>query len=138
MMCVSGASRAGAEVLARMPTARLAAFYVWVPVLPGDSMDVAGTRSLVWAEPRAQHYWDAGREFAQHLGEALEITAAESQGAGAGPGIAWDVYLLYAPGDRRIEKPDFWMHQLYIERAPRLKDVEWQRWVEQAVRQGHP
>lgn len=132
-MCVSGASRAGADVLARMPGARIAAFYVWLPVLPGDSEDAAHTRSRVWAEPRARHYWDAEQAFARHLGKALAITEAESLGAGAGPGIAWDVYLLYTPGDRPIEEPNFWMHQLSIDRAPRLKDDEWQRRVELAL-----
>ena len=47
---------------------------------------------------------------------------------------AWDVYLAYGRGATEIERPDFWMHQLAVEHAPRLDAGVWLRRVQRVVR----
>jgi hypothetical protein len=71
-------------------------------------------------DPGALHSWDADLTFAQHMGSALAIGPSNTPDGTTTLGIAWDVYLLYGRGDREIEKPGFWMHQLDVETAPRF------------------
>jgi hypothetical protein len=76
---------------------------VWVPILRRD-----GARHLAQAirrlpDPRVTHFWDPGAAAARRYGAILPLTR---------PGPAWDVYLLFAPGQRFGDLPTFWMHQL--------------------------
>ena len=41
--------------------------------------------------------------------------------------FAWDIYLAYPRGNADINAPDFWMHQLAIDHAPRFDAAEWRR-----------
>ena len=85
-MCLAGASGAGAELLAAVTHPDLRAYYVWVPMLPPDSVEAAAAASARFAEPRALHYWDGERRLAREMAEALRISARDSIGAGDGPG----------------------------------------------------
>lgn len=129
-MCLEGASRAGAELLSSLPDAHLRAYFVWVPMLPADDRTAADAASRRFAEPRAIHYWDGERRLAAQIGRALRISSKESLGVDGGAGLAWDAYLAYARGPRQIERPDFWMHQLAVNHAPRFEAGEWRRRVE--------
>jgi len=124
-MCLTGASRAGAETLAAMPDAELRAYYVWVPMLPSDDKAAAIAAAQRFAEPRATHYWDGERHFARHMALALHIDQRPSAAPGDAPEFAWDIYLAYGCGEKRIDRPDFWMHQLAVAHAPRLDAAVW-------------
>ena len=133
-MCLAGASGAGAELLAAVPAQDLRAYYVWVPMLPPDSVEAAAAASARLAEPRALHYWDGERRLARELGAALRISSRDSIGAGSGPGFAWDVYLAYPRGTAALEAPAFWMHQLGVTHAPRLDAAAFRQRVEELLK----
>jgi hypothetical protein len=126
-MCLAGASGAGAELLAARPDTALRAYYVWVPMLPSDTEAAALAASERFAEPRALHYWDGERHLARHMATVLGIDTRRSAAPGDDPPFAWDVYLAYRRGNVEIERPDFWMHQLAVEHAPRFETGEWRR-----------
>jgi len=126
-MCLAGASGAGAELLAAMPDAPLRAHFVWMPMLSTDNEAAARAASERSAEPRALHYWDRERHLARHMATALGIDTRRSATPGDDPPFAWDVYLAYRRGNRDIARPDFWMHQLTVEHAPRFEAAEWRR-----------
>jgi hypothetical protein len=141
-MCLSGASGAGAELLAAVPHPDLRLSYVWVPVLPPDNIEAAEAAAEGLTEPRPDgrpsgrvtHYWDGERRLAQRFGESLGISAPESLGAEGGSGLAWDVYLAYERGASDLFKPSFWMHQLGVTHAPRLDTAAFRQRVEGLLR----
>jgi hypothetical protein len=135
-MCLAGASRAGAELLAAMPHANLRAFFVWVPMLPSDTEAAAVAASERFAEPRALDYWDGGRHLARHMATALGIDARRSAAPGDDPHFAWDVYLAYRRANANLARPDFWMHQLAVNHAPRFDGAEWVRRVQAMIDDG--
>ena len=126
-MCLEGASRAGADLLAAMPNTDLRAHFVWVPMLPADNEAAARAAARRFAHPRAIHYWDAERHLSRRLAQALGIDTRPSAAPGDDPPFAWDVYLAYRRGNTNIEAPDFCMHQLAVDHAPRLDAGEWRR-----------
>ena len=119
-MCLDGASRAGADLLAAIDSDNLQAFYVWVPMLPADNEQTALAAEQRFAEPRATHYWDGERHLARCMSPPLGIDSRPEAAPGDVKEFAWDVYLAYRRGAKEIEHPDFWMHQLKVEHAPRL------------------
>jgi hypothetical protein len=128
-MCLAGASGAGADLLAALPDAPLHTYYVWVPMLHSDNETAARAASALFAEPRAKHYWDGERHLSRHLATALAINTRRSAAPGDDPPFAWDVYLAYERGNAEIDAPDFWMHQLAIDHAPRFDPGEWRRLI---------
>jgi len=135
-MCLAGASGAGAELLAALPEARLRTYYVWVPMLPADDEAAARAAAKRFDEPRATHYSDRDRHLSRRMAQALAIDTRRSAGAGDKPEFAWDVYLAYGRGPKDIERPDFWMHQLAVEHAPRLSADQWRHRVGAMLTQG--
>ena len=133
-MCLSGASGAGADLLAAVPHPDLRLRYVWVPMLPPDNIDAAEVAADGLPEPRATNYWDGERRLASRLGESLGITAQQSLAAEGGPGLAWDVYLAYEKGASDLFRPAFWMHQLGVTHAPRLDTAAFRQRVEELLR----
>jgi hypothetical protein len=133
-MCLAGASRAGAELLEAVPHPDLRLSFVWVPVLPPDNASTAADAARRFAAPRAAHYFDAERALARRLAEALGISARQSLGVEGGAGLAWDVYLAYGRGATDLKRPDFWMHQLAVDRAPRLDAAALRARVEELLR----
>ena len=133
-MCLSGASGAGADLLAAVPHPDLRLSYVWVPMLPPDNIAAAEVAAERLTEPRATHYWDGERQLAIRLGESLGITAQQSLAAEGGPGLAWDVYLAYERGASDLFRPSFWMHQLGVTHAPRLDTAAFRQRVEGLLR----
>ena len=129
-MCLEGASRAGAEFLAAMPNADLCAYYVWVPMLSSDNEPAARASAQRFDERRAIHYWDADRRLSRRMAKALAINTRRSAVTGDEPAFAWDIYLAYAKGSSDVAAPDFWMHQLAVDHAPRLDASEWRRRID--------
>jgi hypothetical protein len=128
-MCLEGASRAGADLLAATPNTDLLAYYVWVPMLPSDNESAARATAQRFAEPRATHHWDGERHLSRRLAQALSINTRPS----AAPPFAWDIYLAYQRGNADINAPAFWMHQLAVEHAPRLEASEWRRRISEMI-----
>jgi hypothetical protein len=128
-MCLAGASGAGAETLAALPSEDLHAYYVWVPMLSGDNEAAAHAAAARFGERRARHYWDRDRLLASRMAKALEIDARSSAATDDDPAFAWDVYLAYRRGNRELTRPDFWMHQLAVEGVPRFEPAEWRRQI---------
>jgi hypothetical protein len=135
-MCLAGASRAGANLLAAIPSAEVSAHFVWVPMLPSDNEVAARAAAERFAEPRATQYWDGERQLSRRLATALVIDTRRSSFAGDDPPFAWDVYLAYARGNINIDTPDLWMHQLAVEHAPRFEAGEWLRRIRAMIDQG--
>ena len=133
-MCLSGASGAGADLLAAVPHPDLRLSYVWVPMLPPDNIDAAEVAAEGLTESRASHYWDGERQLANRLGESLGITTQQSLAAEGGAGLAWDVYLAYERGASDLFRPSFWMHQLGVTHAPRLDTAAFRQQVERLLR----
>src|SRR3990172_3052197 len=106
-MCLTGASGAGAELLAALPHPGLRVYYVWVPMLPPDDEAAAAAAAARFAEPRALHYWDGERRLAREMADSLRISARDSIGDGDGSGLAWDVYLAYPRGAAALDTPAF-------------------------------
>jgi copper chaperone CopZ len=86
---------------------RLRGFVVWLPMLPSDSVDVAGAQAATFVDPRVVQQWDGEKAFGTLLSKTLRLERT-----------AWDVYLLYAPGvewtGNEPPKPSFRMHQLRV------------------------
>ncbi len=133
-MCLQGASRAGAGLLAALQGESLTCFYAWAPVLPADSAGPEGRPARRFADERARHYWDTGRRLAGALGPALSLPAIAPAGEPRPRALAWDVYLAYSRGVTDIERPDFWMHQLNMQHAPLLDEDVWRSRVEGLLR----
>jgi hypothetical protein len=128
-MCLQGASRAGAGLLAALPDDGLVCFYAWVPMLPADNERAARLAARRFAGERSRHYWDADRRLAGALGAALSLPAAAPAGEPRARALAWDMYLVYGRGVTDIKRPDFWMHQLNITHAPLLDANVWRQRV---------
>lgn len=75
-------------------------------MLPADNLDAAIVQEALFQDQRVSQYWDGARGLGLLVSQTLKLSAS----------IAWDVYLLYAPGaiwqGERIPAPFFWMHQL--------------------------
>ena len=90
----------------------LRAYVVWVPKVAASERDVANATRYVRDE-RAKHYWDGEGALLHGYEPALSISED-----------AWDIYMVYGP-DARWEadappRPDYWMHQLDLNSAPKL------------------
>ena len=74
-------------------------------MLSGDDEASARAEAEGLESARFEQFWDPEREAARLFAETLALE-----------GVAWDVYLLYAPGVRwngdRPPPPTFWMLQL--------------------------
>jgi hypothetical protein len=105
-------------------------------MLPADDEESAKVAAARFAEPRAKDYWDGERHLSRRLATALGIDSRPSMGDADEPAFAWDVYLAYRRGPADIERPEFWMHQLAIEDAPRFEADMWQRRVRALIESG--
>jgi hypothetical protein len=135
-MCLAGASRAGADLLAALPDADLRAHFVWVPMLLSDTEEAANTASKRFAEPRASHYWDLERHLSSFLASALAIDTRPTAAPGDDAPFAWDIYLAYRRENTDIETPDFWMHQLAVDHAPHFDAAERHRHIQAMIDKG--
>lgn len=83
----------------------LKGFAIWLPMMPGDNAQFARVKAETFKEHPVFHAWDPERRLGELYARALNLRA-----------LAWDVYLLYAPGVRwdgnEPPQPTFWMHQL--------------------------
>jgi hypothetical protein len=107
------------QVLSQAPAA-LRTYVVWVPVLEDDDRVSAAAASGLLPD-EVEQFWDDGARLSRALGGLLAIPPRA--GEALDHGLAWDVYLLYAPGKLADAAPYLWMHQLAQvgrAQAPRL------------------
>jgi hypothetical protein len=115
-ICLRGADLM-AEAVVSASDAGFKAYVVWLPVLSADTPRVA-RRALgrFPTDPRVFHFWDAELALSTAYHQVLELDRRKHR-------VAWDLYLLYAPGVVWREAPpppSFWMHQLFVEDVPEL------------------
>lgn len=104
-LCQEGARLVERYVLARHPNEPLAVDVIWVPISRQDNREVARRATVHLTDPRARHYWNGDLSVANALRPAV--------GLASGP--AWDVYLVYGPGqhwDGAAPAPEYFMHRL--------------------------
>ena len=84
---------------------RLKGFVVWLPTMPGDSLELARREAATFEKFSVSHAWDPERRLGDLYAKLLNLGS-----------VAWDVYFLYAPGVKwegvEPPQPTFWMHQL--------------------------
>ena len=124
------------EVLAKVPSRDLRAYFVWLPILKNDDLAAARASAAKFPDPRITHFWDGDKALGWALGELLKLPARDP---GHPHGVAWDAYLLYAPGlhwKKTPPLPTYWMHQLWgaDELAPLLDGVKFREQVEGVVK----
>jgi hypothetical protein len=105
-ICLRGMDDLNESIVASLQNdPRIHTFVVYVPTLGAEEKHVAAAVPLMQG-PRIGHYWDeegnSGLEFQQALGI---------------PMYAWDVWMMYEPGQRwepgsAPPAPVFWQHQL--------------------------
>lgn len=90
-----------------MDAPTLRGFIDWVPMMAGDDAEAADAQADTLRDPRILEGWDGDRRVAEAFTRTLGLKR-----------MAWDCYLLYAPGVRWEREdpppPTFWMHQLSL------------------------
>jgi hypothetical protein len=109
-----GVTAVQTEILDRVPSRDLRAYFVWLPILSHDDPAAARASAARHRDPRITHFWDGERALGLSLGRLLALPPTEPEK----PRVAWDAYLLYDRGVRWKRNapppaPTFWMHQLW-------------------------
>ncbi len=105
-ICLRGLDDLNRSIVASLQSdPRVHTFVVHVPTLGAEEKHVVASIPLM-AGPRVSHYWDEVGNSGRLFQEALNI-----------PMYAWDVWMIYEPGqtweqDRSPPEPVFWHHQL--------------------------
>ncbi len=93
------------ELYEKIDAKMLKGFSIWLPIMDGDNLVAADVQSANFTDGRIEHVWDREKLLGNRFAKALNMK-----------GIAWDVYMLYAPGvtwnSDVPPEPAFWMHQL--------------------------
>lgn len=96
-------------------------------MLVADDLQAAIAQEALFQDGRITQYWDGERALGRLISQNLKLAAP----------VAWDIYLLYAPGamwkGKTIPTPDFWMHQLAEPAGLRLDPVRLQAEVHNAI-----
>lgn len=82
-------------VLDRIDDPKLRVYVVWGPMLGGETEADAREVTSLLPDPRAAHYWTG----AHTLAETLRAPA------GLKDELAWDTFLLFAPGTKWGDAP---------------------------------
>lgn len=94
------------HVLGEDPDAKIAAFYVWSPIMSADDEASAHRLQRELSDPRARFIWDADKSIGTALKRQLDVGAAP---------FAWDVYCYFdadAEWGREPPRVARWAHQL--------------------------
>jgi hypothetical protein len=106
---------AQSEVLGKVPSDRVAAFVVWLPMLPGDSREAAARATALVGDKRARHFWDPDRNASRAFAKTLFADLGEANKPPKADRTAWDVYVVFGPTATWKDSAPaaaFWMHQL--------------------------
>ena len=78
-----------------------------MPVLGSDNAEAGKQAESLLPDPRVIHYWDSDSSIGKLYGRQLTLPRGRQ--------LAWDIYLVFAPGIRWEDEPPTptgWMHQL--------------------------
>lgn len=92
------------HVFERLPDPRLHAFVVWGPMLDKEERSDAVEATRFFDDPRSTHFWTDDDLLAASFSAPAGLPADE---------LAWDTFLLFAPGQTWGEQPPtpaFTMH----------------------------
>jgi hypothetical protein len=98
------------EALEQIDSEDLSVLAVWMPVLGSDNAAAGKDAEALLPDDRVTHYWDGDNSLGKLYGRLLELPRGRQ--------LAWDIYLVYAPGVRWDEEPPLptrWMHQLGLD-----------------------
>ena len=98
------------KVLRTVRSERLKVFVVWLPMVEGDSRDMALEAKKLIGDRRASHFWDSRKEMAAAFGTVI------GQPEGKPGHLAWDFYAVFDASARWKDPaptPVDWMHQLH-------------------------
>ncbi len=101
-----GARAVQKAILSEYPLADVRVAFVWIDMVTRDTRATAESIAARIGDPRAEHMHDVHKAIGSVIADNL---------GGSGE-IAWDIYLLYSPASRwldRIPQPLEWAHQLY-------------------------
>lgn len=118
-ICVSGAVSATHTVLALPRTEDFRLYILWLPVLETDTPQAAEQVCVrLAADDRLGHFWDHDLLLSQAFHRVLQFRQRSRQHR-----VAWDIFLLYGAGivwQGTPPRPEFWMHQLFLDDVPKL------------------
>lgn len=83
-------------LLQQLESDELAVFTVWGPMLGEEVRADADAATVALPDPRVEHFWTGEHTLAEALAGPLGLAPGE---------LAWDVYLVYAPGTRWGDEP---------------------------------
>lgn len=112
--CLQGASEV-AQILQRLPNARVKVLVLWSPLLGRDSRFAAQDATVYLPDSRAQHFWDLWTFGVNHYTQKLKYPEDR---------LAWDIFVLYGTGiDWRSSgaapDPSFWMQHHNLDIGPK-------------------
>jgi hypothetical protein len=93
------------------------AYYVWAPILAGDTEETARLSAKRVPAPNSSHFWISSQKLLQDAAAVLELPAGR---------IAWDVFLLYRKEimwETAFPLPTYWQHQLDVIQGTPLDPV---------------
>ncbi|MCC6403543.1 MAG: hypothetical protein IT207_05990 [Fimbriimonadaceae bacterium] len=98
------------DVVLKLKDKRLAAFSVYIPMVPGDSDKPAVEAAKRLEKAGIKSFWDGKRELGKAYASIVTLPKGRT--------IAWDIYFVYGPDavwGRTPPKPVYWMHQLAVD-----------------------
>jgi hypothetical protein len=103
-ICLASARVIQRYVMHEIESDDLALYLVWGPMLGGEQREDAEGATAFLPDSRVTHYWTPAHDLAGQVSKSLDL----------GEELAWDTFLLYAPGTRWAEgpppKPTSFMH----------------------------
>ncbi|MDY7093782.1 MAG: hypothetical protein SX243_12495 [Acidobacteriota bacterium] len=94
-ICLASARVIQRYVMHDIESDDLALYLVWGPMLGGEERQDAKEATAFLPDSRVVHYWTPAHDLAAQVSKPLEL----------GEELAWDTFLLYAPGTRWAEGP---------------------------------
>lgn len=95
-VCLISARVVDKYLLRRYESDDLSVFVVWGPMLGKEERADAVESTAALPDPRVEHFWTAEHDLAERLAGVLGLKTGE---------LAWDTFLVYAPGVRWGEQP---------------------------------
>jgi len=112
-------------VLDRMDDPKLRIHVIWGPMLGGETEADAREAAALMPDPRAAHYWTG----AHTLAEALRAPA------GLKEELAWDTFLVFAPGARWEDAPPSPAYVMHVgKRLPPERRLNGEKLAEEVKR----
>lgn len=103
--CIQNANNLQKKVLDVLAGDNIEVHAVWLQVSSQDTRESVDPARVILHDTRVRHYWDEQRSLNMMLLDAIQFDVNVR---------LYDVFLLYgrdAVWDKRLPRPDFWMHE---------------------------